>query len=125
MKINQIKGKQINIIEKMENTNINYNDNEGKTKKNSLFIYLSSFVVIIGSVLGSVYLISVRNLEVHIVLPLIIVGVIMIFTVIGAFQLRNDEKLTENNFIELMKMSFLKLPVINLFTGDDKSKTED
>ncbi len=47
-----------------------------------------------------------------IVLPLVIIGGLVAIGVIGALQLRNDSKLGEKNFLELMELSYRQLPFI-------------
>lgn len=47
-----------------------------------------------------------------IVLPLILIGGILAMSVIGALQLRQDERLDEENFLKLMALSFKYLPWI-------------
>lgn len=46
------------------------------------------------------------------VLPVVIVGGLILLSVIGALQLRTDEKLSEKGFLHLMRMSFRQIPVL-------------
>ena len=56
------------------------------------------------------------------ILPLLILGGLLLVTIIGAFQLRNDSKIDEKNFLVLMKLVFQKMPLLGkLFS---KKKTE-
>jgi Flp pilus assembly protein TadB len=43
-------------------------------------------------------------------LPLVLIGGILALSIIGAFQLRQDERLSEDNFVKLMALSFKYLP---------------
>lgn len=42
-------------------------------------------------------------------LPIVIIGAILAMSIIGAFQLRQDERLNEDNFLKLMGLSFKNL----------------
>lgn len=71
-----------------------------------------------GSFYLIVFLIVVAALAVvgHIIpiiaLPVIFFGGILALSVIGAFQMRQDEKLSEENFLKLMALSLKYLPWI-------------
>lgn len=45
-------------------------------------------------------------------IPLIIIGGILIICTIGAFQLKNDDKLSDKSFLDLMQMTLKNLPLI-------------
>ncbi len=66
--------------------------------------YLIVFIVIIAalSVAG-------RLLPLY-ALPIVLMGGILALSTIGAFQLRQDERLSEENFLKLMALSFKYLP---------------
>ena len=49
------------------------------------------------------------------VLPLVIVGGLLSITIISAFQLRNDGRITEKNFLTLMKLAFQRMPLLGKF----------
>jgi hypothetical protein len=51
------------------------------------------------------------------VLPIIVIGTLLLLSIIGAFQLRQDESLSEKNFLNLMMMVFTK---IRFFDGRKK-----
>lgn len=44
--------------------------------------------------------------------PVVIIGVMLFIAVIGAFQLRQEDKLSQENFLELMRDIFKQLPLI-------------
>jgi hypothetical protein len=52
--------------------------------------------------------------------PLAIIGVILIISVIGALQLRNDDRLSEKNFLELMVETFKRLPLLKNFSKKNR-----
>lgn len=68
---------------------------------------------------GSFYLLAVVLLIAVIVLvatvlplwtlPLVIIGAVVLLAVVGAFQLRQDTKLSERNFLELMQLALRQL----------------
>ena len=92
-------GTQINLKDngKIGEVNITENGNIDKSiKKQTPWIsgsfYLVHFIIIISSI------IVIAKLLPFYFLPIIIAGTMLLFSVVGAFQLRNDEKLTEKNF---------------------------
>lgn len=55
------------------------------------------------------------------VLPLLLVAGIILIAIIGALQFRQDERLSERSFLELMRMSIGQLPLIKRFSNEQKS----
>jgi hypothetical protein len=47
--------------------------------------------------------------------PMVLIGGLVGTAVIGALQLRNDDRLSEKNFLHLMKMSFGRLGILLQF----------
>jgi hypothetical protein len=45
-------------------------------------------------------------------LPVIVLGAVLLVTVIGALQLRQDKNLTQERFITLMRLAFAQIPVL-------------
>jgi internalin A len=84
--------------------------NLSKMKKNNPWIsgsfYLISAVIILSLLLVAAKIIS------PIALPIVIIGGLIIFSVIGAYQLRNDDKLSDKSFLQLMGLSFRQIPFI-------------
>ena len=76
--------------------------------------YLVVFVIVIAalSVVGRILPI--------IALPIVFIAGIIALSVIGAFQMRQDSKLSEKSFLELMALSFKYLPWIR---KQDSTKT--
>jgi hypothetical protein len=68
--------------------------------------YLACIVVV-----GALFLVMARTVNV-LVLPLVLIASILGVSVVGAFQLRNDEKLKDKPFIELMRLAFNHLPLL-------------
>ena len=68
--------------------------------------YLFAFVAIIGSIL------VVAQVLPFYTFPIVIIGSILAFSVVVAFQLRNDEKLSDKSFLQLMGMSFNQIPFL-------------
>ena len=101
-------------------TYIQNNNHTTVMKKNNpwisgLFYLFTTVIVITGlSVLS--------NLVNWKVLPMIIIGAILIIGIIGALQLKNDDKLTDSNFLKLMTETYKNLPLVNLFTKDKSKK---
>jgi hypothetical protein len=46
------------------------------------------------------------------VIPFFVVAGLLLVTIIGALQLRNDDKIGEKDFLSLMKLAFQKLPLL-------------
>lgn len=63
-----------------------------------VFIVVITAFAVVGKVLPSF------------VLPIVLIGAILALSVIGALQMRQDEKLSEENFLKLMALSFKYLP---------------
>lgn len=78
--------------------------------------YLVVFIVVIAALLA-VSLVVAHLLPVY-VIPIVIVGGLLAVSVIGAFQLRQDDRLSEENFLKLMSLSFKYFPRL---WGKDKT----
>lgn len=59
------------------------------------------------------------------VLPMMIIGSILAVAVIGAFQLRNDEKLGEKNFLQLMFETYRRLQLLRTDRTQDDILSEN
>jgi hypothetical protein len=84
--------------------------NLSNMQKNNPWIS-GSFYLIAAVIILSLLLVAAKMISI-IALPIIIIGGLIIFSVIGAYQLRNDEKLSEKSFLELMQLSFKQIPFI-------------
>lgn len=56
-----------------------------------------------------------------IALPIILISGVLFLSIIGALQMRQDEKLNEKNFLKLMALSFKYLPWLR---KQDTTKTD-
>jgi hypothetical protein len=68
------------------------------------------FLIMFGVVFGAI-LTAARLLPVY-VFPLVLIGGIVTFSVVGAFILREDASLSERSFLGLMRLSFKYLPLL-------------
>jgi Flp pilus assembly protein TadB len=73
--------------------------------------FYAAVFLVVAVVLGHLPLIA---------LPMVIIGGLLALSVIGAFQMRQDEKLSQENFLKLMALSLKYLPWITatLWTGE-------
>lgn len=79
--------------------------------------YLVAFVIVI------VLLLVAANTIPLLALPVVIIGALLAISIIGAFQLKQDERLSQKNFLELMLLTFKRLPLLSRGsnTPNDKS----
>jgi len=76
--------------------------------------YLAGAVII-----GTLFLVIARAVD-TIVLPLVIIGTLLLVSIVGAFQLRQDAALSQKNFLSLMLMVFRQIPFLG--RKDEKKK---
>lgn len=93
------------------NISVRLTDYIGKQKmKNNPWIaglfYLLAIVVILAT------LAVISNYISWMAMPIIIIGGILILGIVGALQLRNDDMLKEENFIQLMVETYKRLPLL-------------
>jgi hypothetical protein len=72
----------------------------------SAMFFLIMFVVVFGAILTAARLLPIY------VFPLVLIGGILTFSVVGAFILREDLSLSEKSFRDLMRLSFRYLPLL-------------
>lgn len=80
------------------------------TKNNNPWISGSFYLFVAIVVLTGLAVIS--NTVHWSLLPILIIGGILLIGVIGAFQLRNDDKLKDESFIKLMTETYKRLPLL-------------
>jgi len=68
--------------------------------------YLAAMVIVV-----TLFLVAAKTVH-FVVLPIVIIGALLIVSIIGAFQLRQDESLSEKNFLTLMFLTFKQFPFI-------------
>jgi len=104
-----VEGKNADEVERVARSLFTHAPGTRPVKKFPLVggaFFLIAFIVIFGGILTAARLLSVY------VFVLVLVGGVIIFSVVGAFILRQDENLSEKGFIELMKLSFRYLPLL-------------
>ena len=86
---------------------------ETSTKHNNPWIsgsfYLFTAVVILAILAAICKMLNIW------VLPVIILGGLLLITVIGAFQLKNDDKFKDKDFLALMKIAYRQIPFLGKF----------
>jgi hypothetical protein len=85
--------------------------NNNMNKKNSPWIS-GSFYIILGIIMLSALAVISRMVN-WVLLPIIVIGGILLIALIGFFQLKNDDKITDKSFIKLISETFKRLPLIN------------
>jgi hypothetical protein len=68
--------------------------------------YLTSTIIII-----TLLLLAVRQVNIF-YLPIVVISCVLIISLVGAFQLRQDSRVTEKNFLTLMLMIFKLIPLL-------------
>jgi|SRR5215203_5441909 len=68
--------------------------------------YLAGIVIV-----GTLFLVMARTVDV-LILPIVLVASMLGVSIVGAFQLRNDNRLSEKNFLQLMALTFKYLPLL-------------
>lgn len=101
--------KELNESSKITN-NFTLTTNNNMATKNNPWLS-GSFYLFLGIVVMTGLAVISRNVHWSL-LPIIIIGGILLIGVIGAFQLRNDEKLKDESFIKLMSETYKRLPLL-------------
>jgi len=78
-----------------------------------------SFYLATAVVLVTLFLVGANTVPI-LVLPIVIVGALLMVSVVGAFQLRQDNALNQKNFLSLMLLTFKQLPFVR-----NKDKNEN
>lgn len=85
--------------------------NNNMNKKNNPWISGSFYLFLAVVILAGLAVIA--NVVHWSLLPIIIIGGALLIGIIGAFQLRNDDKLKEEGFLKLMGETYKRLPLLN------------
>jgi len=80
-------------------------------KKNNPWI-AGTFYLFVAIIILVLIAILSQNIQWYL-LPIVIIGGLLIIGTIGALQLKNDDKLTDKSFIQLMTETFKSLPLLN------------
>ena len=107
-----------NIIESAVAVNTGKNESSrpaGPWASGSFYLVL---LVMVLATLGA----AARLFNVGVML-MIIAGAMLLTTIVGALQLRQDERLSEKTFLSLMTLAFRQLPLLNKFNkGSEQGK---
>jgi len=102
----------IEQINKLENKNIMKKNSPWNTGLFYIFLLVVVFAI----------LATLANVVPLIALPLILIVAILLIGVIGAFQLKNDDKLSDESFLQLIFKTYENFPLIgNLMNRKDKN----
>jgi small GTP-binding protein len=76
--------------------------------------YLVSFVVIIAAILIAIIVLNKYGVSwtTAAVIPLVVIGGLLSLGIVGANQLRNDERLSDESYVTLMIESYKRLPLL-------------
>jgi internalin A len=79
----------------------------------SIVTYTLGFVVVLGAIVAAAVVIS-KNVSVTagVMTGVVIIGALLAIGVLGAMQLRNDDRLSEESFLKLMIESYKRLPLL-------------
>lgn len=79
----------------------------------SLMSFVLGFVVLLTATVGAAVAISRwASVTAGITTGLIIIGTLLLMGVVGAMQLRNDNRISESSFVQLMIESYRRLPLL-------------
>jgi hypothetical protein len=75
--------------------------------------YVLAFVVLLSAIVGAAVVISNWvSIVAGVTIGVVIIGALLAIGVIGAMQLRNDDRLSEESFLKLMIESYRRLPLL-------------
>jgi Flp pilus assembly protein TadB len=75
--------------------------------------FVFGFVVLLGAIVAAAVAISKWvSVTAGVMTGVIIVGALLAIGVLGALQLRNDDRLSEDSFLKLMVESYKRLPLL-------------
>ncbi len=74
--------------------------------------WISGSFYLVALLIIMAFLLVVGRVVSVVVIPFVIIGGVVAVAIVGALQLRNDSRLSQKNFIELMALSFRQLPFI-------------
>ena len=76
--------------------------------------YLVSFVVAIATILIALVVLNEYGISwtTGAIIPLIVIGGLLSIGIVGANQLKNDERLSDENHVKLMIESYKRLPLL-------------
>lgn len=89
-----------------------------RMKTNNPWISGSFYLVLSIIIISGLGVLS--NLVVWYLLPIILIGGILIISIVGILQLRNDNRLSDKSFVSLIKETFKRLPLLNQIRNSQK-----
>ncbi|MEN3333014.1 MAG: internalin [Blastocatellia bacterium] len=91
----------------------------------SLMSFVLGFVIVLAAIVGAAVAISRWvSVTAGVMTGVIIVGALLAIGVAGAMQLRNDDRLSEDNFLKLMIESYKRLPLLR-GNGESNNQPEE
>jgi len=79
----------------------------------SILSYVLAFIVLLGAIVAAAVVISKWvSIAAGVTTGVVIIGALLAIGVVGAFQLRNDDRLSEESFLKLMIESYKRLPLL-------------
>jgi internalin A len=88
----------------------------------SLMSFVFGFVILLGAIVAAAVVISKWvSVTAGVMTGIIIIGALLAIGVVGAMQMRNDDQLSEGNFIKLMIESYKRLPLLK---GESNNRLE-
>jgi hypothetical protein len=100
----------------------NFEQNIVKKKNNPWVSGLFYLFVAVVAVTG----LTVVSNNVHwTILPIVIVGGILLIGIIGALQLKNDDKIKDDSFVTLMKETYSRLPLLKSIMNKNQDKNDE
>jgi hypothetical protein len=106
----EVEGTNSNEVSEVSRDLMTHVKAHGTGQSMSAWVNGSFYLVAVVSLIA-LLLIAGKMLSVW-VLPVIIVGGLLLVTVVGALQLRQDSNLSQQNFLKLMTLAFQQLPLL-------------
>lgn len=77
------------------------------------WFYVAAFVILLGAMVGAAILVSnYVSLQAAVVLSVLLIATLLSVSVVGALQLREEGKFSDDNFLKLMVEAFKRLPLL-------------
>jgi internalin A len=85
----------------------------GNSSWRSGSFYIAAFVILLSAMVGAAILVTnYVSLQAGITLSLILIASLLAVGIVGALQLRHDDKFSDDNFLQLMVEAFKRLPLL-------------
>jgi hypothetical protein len=82
--------------------------------------WISGSFYLAGAVItGTLFLVIAKSVS-ALVFPFVVIGTLLLVSIVGAFQLRQDSALSQKSFLSLMLMVFRQIPFLGF--RDEKKK---